>query len=62
MTSNSHIKAVLPFSARGQAAVEYLLTLGGIFLALSGSAVLFNSVFRRMLGILSALVRNAFYQ
>ena len=45
-----------------QAAVEYLLTLAGVFLAMVGTAALFGTVIRNYLGWVIRFIRYSFFQ
>jgi hypothetical protein len=42
--------------------VEYLLTLVGVFIALTGTATLFGSWVRKCLGLLVPFLQDAFFQ
>jgi Flp pilus assembly pilin Flp len=46
----------------GQASVEYVLTLTGVFLAMSGTAALFGKWIRGCFDLLVPFLQNAFFQ
>jgi Flp pilus assembly pilin Flp len=57
-----HILRPFATNPRGQAAVEYILTLSGVFLALVGVASCFGSWLGDYLETLSPFLQDAFFQ